>query len=74
MRWWWRPPCVLQRVIVNLVDSPDNALQGVLWRYRWGWITLRDAAALAAGQQPTKIDGEVVLHVSRVAYFQVVTP
>jgi hypothetical protein len=74
MRWWWHPPCVLQRVIVNLIDNPDEAIQGVLWSYRGGWITLRDAVALSAGQNPTKIDGEVVMHRSRVDYFQVIAP
>jgi hypothetical protein len=68
--WWWHPPCLLERVIVNLRDNPDEAIDGVLWSYRGGWLVLRDASALTGGSAPTKIDGEVIVHVDRVAYFQ----
>ena len=71
---FWRPPCRLRRVLVNLTYSPSEALQGVLWSYRGGWITLRDAAGLAPGKSPTPIDGDVVLHIRNVAYFQVLDP
>jgi len=74
LRWWWHPPCVLDLVIVNLVDAPDEAIRGVLWSYRGGWITLHDAYALTAGAEPTKIDGEVIVHRDRVAYFQKLLP
>ena len=42
MRWlcWWRPPCVLRRVLVNVTYNPNEALQGVLWRYRGGWLVI----------------------------------
>jgi hypothetical protein len=62
---------VLQRVIVNLTFNPNEALQGVLWSQRGGWLTLRDVSALTSGQPPTKIDGDVVIHVDRIAYMQV---
>jgi hypothetical protein len=79
VRWWswfwvWRPPCFRQRVIVNLTHTTSEALQGVLWSSRGGWIVLRDVSALTVGQEPTRVDGEVVLHQSKVAYFQVITP
>jgi hypothetical protein len=70
---FWRPPCRLRRVIVNLTYAPTEALQGVLWSYRGGWITLRDASGLTAGKHATPIDGEVIVHRSNVAYFQVVS-
>lgn len=78
MRFWdwlcfWRPPCRLRRVLVNVTYNPSEALEGVLWSYRGGWITLRDASGLATGQQRTPIDGDVVIHVRHVAYFQVLT-
>ena len=78
VRFWdwlcfWRPPCRLRRVLVNLTYAPTEALQGVLWSYRGGWITLRDASGLTSGQPPTPIDGDVVIHVRHVAYFQVLT-
>jgi hypothetical protein len=74
LRWWWHPPCVLDLVIVNLIDAPDEAIKGVLWSYRGGWIVLRDAQALTSGAEPTQIDGEVIVHRDRVAYFQKLTP
>lgn len=78
MRFWdwlcfWRPPCRLRRVIVNLTHTQTEALQGVLWSYRGGWIVLRDASGLTSGQRPTPIDGDVILHISQVAYFQRLT-
>jgi hypothetical protein len=70
MRWWWHPPCVLSRVIVNLRGHSDEALQGIFWSMRGGWITLRECQGLTSGQEPTKIDGEVIVHVDQVAYIQ----
>lgn len=68
---WWRPPCLLRQVIVNLAYEPTEALEGILWSYRGGWLTLRDVSALKAGHQPTKIQGDVTIHRDKVAYFQV---
>lgn len=68
---WWRPPCLLRRVIVNLVHEESEALEGVLWSYRWGWFTLREASALKAGHPPVRMPGEVTIHREQVAYFQV---
>lgn len=72
-RWlfWWRPPCLLRRVVLNFAHSETEAFEGVLWSYRGGWLTLRDASALKAGQPPTKIPGDVVVHRSQLAYLQV---
>jgi len=64
---------VLSRVILNFRDNSDEAIQGVFWSMRGGWITLRDATGLSTGQEPTKIDGEVIVHVDRVAYIQKLT-
>lgn len=68
---WWRPPCVLRRVIVNFVHDPTEAIEGVLWRSRGPWLTVRNAVGLKAGSRPADIIGEVVIHRERVAYLQV---
>jgi hypothetical protein len=69
---FWRPPCRLRRVIVNLTYSQTEALQGVLWSYRGGWITLRDVSGVSGGSV-THIDGDVVVHRNQVAYYQVLS-
>jgi hypothetical protein len=73
MRWlcWWRPPCLLRRVLVNLTYTADEALQGVCWSSRGGWITLKDVTAIKTGVPPAKIEGDVTIHVSKIAFFQV---
>jgi hypothetical protein len=73
MRWllFWRPPYLLRRVIVNLTHDSTEAFEGLVWSYRGGWLTLRDASALKAGLPPSPIPGELVIHRSNVAYTQV---
>lgn len=73
MSWlfWWRPPCLLRRVIVNFTHDDRTAFEGVLWRYRGGWITLREVQALATGQNPEAVKGDVVIERTKIAYFQV---
>lgn len=72
MRWlfWWRPPCLLRAVIVNLTDG-QTAIQGVLWNSRGAWLTIRDAKLLVANTTPQTIDGEAVVHRDRVSFVQV---
>ena len=71
MRWlfWWRPPCLLRAVIVNLTNG--EALQGVLWSSRGPWLTIRDAKILVEGATPRPLDGEAVVHRDRVTFVQV---
>ena len=69
MRWPWDPP-LLRVVIVNLKDDGSTAIRGVLWN-RGPWFTLRQAEVLKANVPPTPIDGEVVVHRSNIAFFQV---
>lgn len=73
MRWllWWRPPCLLRAVLVNLRDDPSTAIRGVLWSSRGPWLTFRDCSALKAASPPAKIDGDVVIHRSNVSFLQV---
>ena len=68
---WWRPPCVLRSVILNLKDDPSVALSGVLWSVRGPWFTLRNGAVLKAGEAPTPADGELVIHRDNIAFVQV---
>lgn len=62
---------MLRSVLVNLRDEP-SALQGVLWSTRGPWLTLRDASLLKSGQEPARVDGEVIIHTARVLFLQVV--
>jgi len=73
MRWlcWWRPPCLLRRVIVNFTSDSTEAIEGVLWSSRGSWLTLRDAAALKDGRLPSKLPGEIVVHRAQVKFLQV---
>jgi hypothetical protein len=68
---WWRPPCLLRRVILNLVSDRDAAYSGVLWSSRGAWLTFRDVAALRQGAEPAKLDGDLVVHRSNVEFLQV---
>jgi hypothetical protein len=73
MRWlfWWRPPCLLRRVVVNFTHDSTEAFEGVLWSYRGGWLTLRDVSGLKANVPPVKLPGDLVIHRAQVAYLQV---
>lgn len=73
LRWllWWRPPCLLRSVIVNLQTSPETALRGVLWQSRGAWLVLREVQVLKANAPSTAVDGEVVIHRAMVTFIQV---
>lgn len=68
---WWRPPCLLRRVLVNLTTDKDTALRGVLWRTRGPWLVLRQVELLKPQTKPTLMDGDVIVHRSHVAFIQV---
>ena len=69
---WWRPPCLLRLVIVNLKSDDTTAIRGVLWASRGPWLTLRSAALVKPTGAPTPIDGEVVIHRDNVAFLQAI--
>lgn len=69
--WYWRPPCLLRTVIVNLIAPSDEAIQGVLWQSRGPWLRLKDATALKEGQPAVRVDGDVLLERTNVAFLQV---
>ena len=75
MRWlcWWRPPSLCKRVIVNFTHDPTEAIEGVLWSYWWGWLTLKDCTPLKAGRQvqAEKLPGDIVIHRDQIAFWQV---
>jgi len=74
-RWlcWWRPPFLLQSVIINLKDDSTTALEGVLWSVRGPWYTLTQASLLHAGDPPMPSDGPLVVHRANIAYVQITT-
>lgn len=78
MRWllWWRPPCLLRTVVVNMtMDQPDRerdrTIYGVLWSSRGAWLTVRDAQVQEGTGTPVRVDGEVVVHRDKVSFIQV---
>lgn len=75
VRWlcFWRPPCMLELVIVNRVDDPTSALRGVLYQSRGAWLVVKQAELLTSGEKPTAIDGEVVIHRDKVSFIQRLT-
>lgn len=72
LRWlaWWRPPCLLETVIVNQVTDRETAIRGVLWRSRGAWLVLKQCHMLTVGRDAVPIDGEIVIHRSQVAFIQ----
>ena len=73
MHWllFWRPPCLLRRVVVNFTADSTEAIEGVLWSYRGGWLTLRDVSALKTGGPAVAMVGDVVIHRSQIKFLQV---
>ena len=67
---WWRPPCLLRRVMVNHADD-DVTFEGVLWASRGAWLTLKDVRVLRHGTEPAAMDGDMVIHREKVAFLQV---
>ena len=67
MRWfcWWRPPCLLRRVIVNLTHDPTEAFEGVLVRRAAPGGRSRTVSALKAGQAPEALIGDVLIERDR---------
>jgi hypothetical protein len=72
---FWRPPCLLRSVNLQLVSraarDDDMAIQGVLWRSRGDWLVIRDASVKEGTRPPEKVQGEIVIHRSNVAFIQV---
>lgn len=71
MRWlfWWRPPCLLRQVIVNLTNG--EAVEGLLWQSRGPWLIIKHPRGLKAGAPPLPMEGEAVIHRSTVTFMQV---
>lgn len=60
---------VRRRVLANLIDG--NAMSGVLIARRGGYLVLKDVTLMTQGQEPTPMDGEVLLDKDRVDFLQV---
>lgn len=68
-----RVPCLRQRVIVNLTD-PDQAIAGVLWSQRGGWLVIKQPQLLRAGVPAVPMDGDAVIERARVLFIQAGVP
>jgi hypothetical protein len=68
---WWRPPCLLRTVFVQLAHDETQAIEGVLFSVRGPWFTVARARLHKAGTEPSRVDGEVILHRSNIAFIQV---
>lgn len=68
---WWRPPCLLRAVLVNLISDDETALRGVLWSSRGPWLTLKDVSMVKQNLPLKPMDGDAVIHRSNVAFLQV---
>jgi hypothetical protein len=67
--WPWRPPYYRRSIICNLKSG--ETLSGVLLTTRGPWYVLSRSALLQAGQAPTSIDGDAVIHRENIAFTQV---
>lgn len=71
MTWrFWQHPALLRECIVNFQDDKATALRGVLWRTRGGWLEFRNCTLLVQEKPPLRIDGEVLVPVTNVAFLQ----
>jgi hypothetical protein len=61
-------------VIVNFTSDSTEAIEGVLWSWRGGWVTLKHPIALKAELEPEKIPGDAVIHRSQIKFLQDVGP
>jgi small nuclear ribonucleoprotein (snRNP)-like protein len=59
---------VRQRAIVTL--KTGDTFDGVLWAWDREAFVLRNAAVVAAGEQPTVVDGELVVLAADVSFVQ----
>lgn len=66
--WAWRRTAVRERVIVNLAD---HAFDGILWATRGPLLVLKDAKLLTETDEPTPMDGDIVIERDRVLFVQV---
>lgn len=58
-------------VIVNMLGDDTQAIRGVLWETTREHLVLKGAELLADKMTPTKLDGDLVVFKSRVAWLQV---
>lgn len=57
--------------MVNLQGDEAKAYEGVLWSSRGQWLTLRQVTVHRAGSPSAAMDGEMVVHRSRIDFLQV---
>ena len=70
--WPGRAPALSRRVIVNLKDDHDHAIDGVLVRWSGSWLIVRQARLVrSGGAAGAAMDGEIMIDRSNVAFIQV---
>jgi small nuclear ribonucleoprotein (snRNP)-like protein len=72
MKIFGAPYPTLKRVIVN--TKSGEAIRGVLWAKRDGWLVVRNAEALQQDGRVIAIDGEALIDKDNVAFMQVLNP
>ena len=65
----WKRIAVRKRVIIN---TAQHAFAGILYKQSGPLLVLRNAELLTPGEQPTPINGEVVVERARVEFIQIV--
>lgn len=60
-------PAYRTRAVVNL---PDHAVVGIVWRSRGRWLVLKDAVLQVEGSEPAKMDGDVIIEQQKVLFIQ----
>lgn len=69
VRWWTWRPVVKHRAVVQMVDG--TAFDGAIMSRRGALLVMSDVTARIPGGEQ-RLDGQVVVERSRVAYMQVV--
>jgi len=67
---WARRLVVRRRVLVQL--DTGRAVVGTLWTTKAHRVVIKGAELFEPGQEPTRMDGDVVIERARVEYIQAV--
>jgi hypothetical protein len=59
------------QLVSRAARDDDMAIQGVLWRSRGAWLVIREASVKEGRLPKEKVQGEIVIHRSNVAFIQV---
>lgn len=60
-----------QQILVTLLHDDKHAIRGVLFARHGGFLILKMAAIVEADGGITRIDGDVVIELAHVGFFQI---